>query len=261
MPRNRESSCSFDCADKEFLVNQRGSTGCFAMNKEHYDAENRPRSRKTIDEIFSHPHLWSRDVIKERFDHTRDLTVMQIIDTILHRDDDKNKGADQFIHLMNKLIRIKKGPFASSFKAKWLISDTRQLRHVMSETKIRDRSLFNILFLHSTVAVIEESDVLENKHLNFLREFDTGSWKTITAFPAEFGGQHDYYGHFAPPANEHWDNGPLCIQLKFVSYEIHNFLKKLDLAHLEKLGRVGDSTIKELEGMGVIIRSLEELIQ
>ena len=115
------------------------------------------------------------------FEATRDLNTVQIQDTILFKAGDDDKGAAPFIRIWDSMIG-KRGPFIPRFEAKWLVSDITQLRHVIRETKVRARGLYNTLSAHATVAVAEASGELHQQMTQSLNEIDARNYKLFTAF-------------------------------------------------------------------------------
>ena len=197
-------------------------------------------------------HLTTRGVIVDNFVQTRDLTVIQVQDTILIESGDESRGANRFISLMNNMA-IKTGPFISPFEIKWLVSDISQLRHVIRETKARAVGVFNALNAHSTVTVMESTS---DTHRIF-HEFYTENCQTITAFPSQKGEGYDCYENFVPQIDRTPDNRPLCTLADATTKEIQGLINKLHIFHVKRMNRQSRTGI---DNNKFSILSLEELI-
>ena len=206
----------------------------------------------------SHPRT-SR-VIIDQFKEPRDLTTIELITTVLYDDSDEDRGATPFIDLVAALVDAK-GEQAEPFDAKWLVTDTTQIKHVLGATKTRARSLFDLLTRHATVAVTDKSS---KDYKNLAKAFSAVNQvkpRVVTASPSDGVDGYDYYGHIDPQAGQSWKNGPRGLPLDNVSSEVDDLLKKLHHAHVEKLtGHEGDK-VKDLEKSGISILSLGELMK
>ncbi len=213
-------------------------------------------SPEEISENLQKPSI---EIIAKHFEHNRDLSVVQIQDTIIYQSTDIDKGATRFIQLFNSLIG-KRGPFVPSFEVKWLVSDGEQLRHVILETKNRARGLFNTLAAHASVAIVKNGSESHQMITHMYKEFDAETYKTITAFPSDSGRGYDCHGHFMSSTAQNGHDGALCTFLPKTPDELTGLLEKLHLAHVERITLGNGDLIQDFESKEISIISLEKLI-
>ncbi len=192
-------------------------------------------------------------IIRAKFSQpeTRDLTVVQIQDTILVESGDNSNGADRFIDLM-KDITIQKGPSVSPFAIKWLISDIGQLQHVLNETRIRKPGVFSLLKNCATVALVEPSSMTHG----MLREFHTKNCQTITAFPSSEGDGYDFYENFVP----YTGNRPRSRVLHVTDTRLSDLLSRLQSVHEKRSSGQNCAEIDGPANRDISLLSIEDLL-